>query len=86
MKYAFEGAPAGRISVKASRELDRAHLEISDDGVGMPDSVELGRSTGFGLMLIDNLTRQIDGTIRIVRGKGTTFVLDFPLAGQRSPG
>ena len=79
MKYAFEGRAEGRIVVIASRDGDRARIEIGDDGVGMPDSIVLGKSTGFGLMLIENLTKQINGTVRIVRKAGTRFILEFPV-------
>ena len=78
MKYAFAGRARGRVRVKARREGGRARVEIGDDGIGMPEAVGPGRSTGFGLMLVENLSRQLDGEIRVERGGGTRFVLEFP--------
>ena len=46
-------------------------------GVGIPESVDIGSSFGFGLQLVDMLTKQLDGTIRIERGNGTKFILEF---------
>ena len=45
----------------------------------MPEDVDFRNSTGFGLMLIETLTKQLRGTIRIERGAGTRIVLEFPV-------
>ena len=34
-------------------------------------------SSGFGLMLVGLLVKQLDGSIRIERGGGTKFALEF---------
>jgi len=80
MKYAFTGRPAGCVTVTASPDATgtRVVLVIEDDGNGMPDSVDFGHSTGFGLVLVHELTRQIGGTIRIERVNGTRIILEFP--------
>jgi two-component sensor histidine kinase len=79
MKYAFEGRAEGLIRVSAKRRGAGATLTVRDDGVGLPESVGVGQSKGFGLMLIDALTKHLEGTLRIERGGGTAFVLDFGL-------
>jgi two-component sensor histidine kinase len=56
---------------------DRVHIEIGDDGAGLPENIDFKNSTGFGLVLIENLTKQLGGTIKIVRGSGTMIVLEF---------
>jgi len=45
----------------------------------LPESVNFENSPGFGLDLVYMLTEQIGGTIRIERGEGTGFVLEFDL-------
>jgi PAS domain S-box-containing protein len=77
MKHAFSGRERGRISVAASMEGRVVAISIEDDGKGMPDSVDFENSTGFGLMLVGELTRQIGGTIRIERADGTRIILNF---------
>jgi two-component sensor histidine kinase len=52
-------------------------LEIRDNGNGLPESVDFTNSTGFGLMLVEILTKQLKGTIRIERKNGTRVVLEF---------
>jgi PAS domain S-box-containing protein len=77
MKYAFKGREGGKIGVSASLSGEKVRLEIRDDGVGLPEGFDPRRSTGFGLMLIDMLTRQLNGELRFVGGKGTSIVLEF---------
>jgi PAS domain S-box-containing protein len=79
MKHAFAGREEGRIVVTATRVDGRAVVIIQDDGNGIPESVDFKQSTGFGLMLIGALATQLNGTIRIERGKGTRTILDFEL-------
>ena len=52
-------------------------IEINDDGIGIPESVDFETTAGFGLQLVKMLTEQIDGNIRIEREKGTGFILKF---------
>jgi PAS domain S-box-containing protein len=77
MKYAFIGRSGGSISVRGTLEGNLVSLSIQDDGNGMPESVDFDHSTGFGLRLIKELTRQIDGAIGLERGNGTRIVLEF---------
>jgi two-component sensor histidine kinase len=79
MKYAFVGRSAGQISVSASQEGQRVTIVIQDDGIGIPESVDIENSTGFGMTLIDLLTTQLNGTIRFERVDGTRVTLVFDL-------
>jgi two-component sensor histidine kinase len=45
--------------------------------VGVPESIDIVASPGFGMYLVDMLTQQFDGTIRLERCKGSTFILEF---------
>jgi two-component sensor histidine kinase len=79
MKYAFTGREKGVISVSASKTDGRATFRVQDDGVGLPEGLTIESSTGFGLRLVDMLTQQLDGTLRIDRGKGTGVTLECPV-------
>jgi len=76
MKYAFDD-DGGVISITARRTDGKIRFSIHDDGIGMPETVDFNDSTGFGLMLINQLSRQIDASIRIERGNGTRVILEF---------
>ena len=77
MKYAFTGRDRGVITLNASKKDNNVTVIISDNGVGIPETVSFSKSTGFGLNLAYMLTEQIGGNIRIERGEGTKFVLEF---------
>jgi len=77
MKYAFIGRNNGVISLSALKKGKQVVITLSDDGNGIPESVSFESSTGFGLNLVGMLTTQIGGSIRIERGDGTKFVLEF---------
>jgi two-component sensor histidine kinase len=77
MKYAFSGRDRGLIIVTASQIDNNITLIVEDNGNGMPESVDFENTPGFGLLLVKNLTVQLNGTIRIERENGTRIILDF---------
>ncbi len=85
MKYAFAGRSNGLITVEASlkpvitENSKLVSIIIADNGNGIPDSVDLNNSTGFGLMLVTMMTKQLNGIIRIERENGARFILEFKI-------
>jgi PAS domain S-box-containing protein len=77
MKHAFIGKEHGVIVVYLSFKGNHVTLMLHDNGVGIPESVNIANSTGFGMQLIGILTEQLEGTIRLERQNGTKFILDF---------
>jgi PAS domain S-box-containing protein len=77
MKYAFAGRERGLITISASVKNSRAAIIIEDDGIGIPASIDIKHSSGFGLSLINMLTEQIGGNIRLERDNGTKFILEL---------
>lgn len=79
LKYAFTGKDSGLITVSASLNKNRATISLQDNGIGISESISFENSTGFGMQLVRMLTEQIGGSIRIERGEGTKFVLEFSI-------
>jgi len=77
MKYAFTGRESGVINLRALIKDNHVKIEIWDNGVGIPESISFENSTGFGLNLVNMLTQQIGGSIKIERVNGTKFLLEF---------
>jgi PAS domain S-box-containing protein len=77
MKHALIGRDDGLIRISASKKSNRATLIIEDNGAGIPESIDIATSTGFGLQLVGLLTEQLGGTIRLEREKGSRFILEF---------
>lgn len=80
MKHAFlHRDGVGTIRIKTALQNGHVTLEIQDDGIGIPESVDLNNSTGFGLQLVGLLTQQLKGSVKILREQGTRFVLEFDI-------
>ena len=77
MKHAFPGNETGKITVKFSEDDDICTLEVSDNGVGFPPELELGKTDSLGLQLVTSLTQQIGGELELERSPGTTFRIIF---------
>lgn len=77
MKHAFKGRSDGVITVTASKKENDVSITFEDNGIGLPDSITFENSSGFGMQLVGMLVQQIDGTITIIRNRGTKFIIKF---------
>lgn len=77
MKYAFTDRDECIIAVTAQFRDNHVTLVFEDNGNGIPESVDIHTSGGFGLMLVGMLVEQLNGSIRIERNRGTAFILEF---------
>ncbi|MFZ2071390.1 MAG: response regulator [Halobacteriota archaeon] len=80
-KHAFEGRQRGliKISMRESAN-DKVSIRVEDDGVGMPEEIDVYKTDTMGLKLVRNLVlEQLRGNIQINRNKGTKIFIDFKL-------
>lgn len=77
LKYAFPSGEKGTIelSLKNINE-DQYQLKIKDNGIGKPLDTK-AKGTGFGMQLVDLLTRQIDGNLVQEVSNGTLILINF---------
>lgn len=66
------------VSFKVSGQL--CTLIIADDGAGIPEHIDFGNTTSLGLQLVYDLSCQLEGEIKLVRGNGTEFIITFTLS------
>jgi PAS domain S-box-containing protein len=75
LKHAFPGNRKGRIriSFKKSGVSNESNylLTVKDDGIGMPEHITLDNTDSLGLQLVKILASQLDGTVSLLRNKGT---------------
>jgi PAS domain S-box-containing protein len=76
LKYAFPNG-VGKIFVSLKSVEEKYQLNISDDGIGLPQELEFNNLESLGLLLVKSLTEQIDGQLRINRRNGTEFNIVF---------
>jgi two-component sensor histidine kinase len=93
LKHAFPEGRQGRISVSFMNDAGGNILMVySDDGVGIPESIEPRKASSLGLRLIYTLVeKQLDGSIELIPGKGAEYRItfhqteaDFPLEARKN--
>jgi two-component sensor histidine kinase/sensor domain CHASE-containing protein len=82
LKYAFPGGRAGTITIAMRREPAEGGatlvLTVSDDGVGLPATVDMGAPHSLGLRIVNSLVGQLRATLAVGPGPGTSFTITFP--------
>jgi PAS domain S-box-containing protein len=83
-EHAFPDGRRGRIDVSfrsvGSKEFE---LVVADDGIGLPEELDLGRAESFGLRLVNSLARQLRAQIEVNGTEGTRFRVRFAEPTQR---
>ncbi len=79
LQHAFPAGRNGHITIRFSWDIfEMAHfLEISDDGIGIPECVDCYNPVTMGLELVHALVRQIKGTLSVSRNDGTHYSIRF---------
>ncbi len=76
-KHAFVNRSEGKIVVQFSKKDAHYQLNVSDNGVGLPETLNSGNPTTLGLTLINALAEQINATVQITSKTGTSFQVCF---------
>jgi PAS domain S-box-containing protein len=81
LKHAFPGGRHGEIRIGLARdESDQVELSVSDNGVGIPEELDLANASTLGLQLVALLADQLSAEILIQRANPTRFVLHLAAA------
>jgi two-component sensor histidine kinase len=83
VKHAFPDGKEGKVTISVVKKREQCEVIVRDDGVGLPDNIDIKESTTLGLKLISILTEQLDGSITFKRGRGTSVRIVFPLTVQQ---
>ncbi len=74
----------GTVQVRLRRESGELHVDVVDDGVGVPEGFELDATKGLGISIVQALVGgELGGTLEVGPGdhdRGTRFHLVVPLA------
>jgi len=52
-------------------------LKVSDNGIGIPKSLDLGNPDSLGMQLVTTLVDQLDGELELKRNNETEFIIRF---------
>lgn len=85
LKYAYPNEMSGEVAVNLHEsENCRVTLQVSDNGVGLPEGFNWTGSTSMGLPIVDMLTHQLGGRLTVRTRPGAAFTVDFPREPQRA--
>jgi len=74
LKYAFPQGRRGEIFVNLLRDGDdKLVLMVKDNGIGLPEGLDVTDTPSLGLQLVSTLVKQLDGTMEVRRKGGTEF-------------
>jgi len=87
-KHAFIGRDKGEIQIELYREESTEFesenckstnfiLTVSDNGVGIPDNLNIEDLGSLGMQLVASLIDQMDGELELKRNNGTEFTMKF---------
>jgi PAS domain S-box-containing protein len=86
LKHAFPGRDKGKIRIKLRREESESDgstnfiMKVSDNGVGIPEDIDIEALESLGLQLVTTLVDQLDGELELKRDNGTEFITGFAVA------
>jgi len=78
LHWGFPDGRRGTVTIKLGHQDQSTILTFSDDGVGLPDGIDLHNPNSLGLDLVNALTGQLGGTLGLERKNGTTIRITLP--------
>ncbi|WP_114089072.1 sensor histidine kinase [Thalassospira profundimaris] len=80
LKHAFPDGREGKIDIHVGKTgANTVKITVSDDGVGLPDNLDIENSVSLGLQLVYMLVDQLHGKLDINRMNPTSLSIEFPL-------
>lgn len=78
LKYAFPELRKGQITIDLQEKDESEYLlSIHDNGIGIPEEVNIANTNSLGLKLIKILSEQLGGGAELIRDGGTEFRISF---------
>jgi two-component sensor histidine kinase len=80
LKHGFPSGRGGEVHIVLRQQPEgAARLELSDDGIGLPEGFDWTTARSLGLRLIRELATQLSATLHIESVRGTKVRLTFPI-------
>lgn len=84
LNHAFKDLQKGTISIHIHKDEDEIVVRITDNGRGFPEDFSPSDTDTTGMVLINILTKQLNGAFEYTNGKkGATFKLHFTTKEER---
>ncbi len=76
-KYAFEPAKRNHLIIGLSTKKEGCTLVVRDNGMGIPENIDILQSNSLGLRMVNLLARQLKGKVDIDSKNGAAFSIFF---------
>ncbi|MGC9516592.1 MAG: histidine kinase dimerization/phosphoacceptor domain -containing protein [Methanomicrobiales archaeon] len=76
LKHAFK-TKNGTIKIEMKPDDDNFILIVKDNGVGLPEDIDVFNKKALGLRLVDTLIKQLDASMNMYKINGTKFEIKF---------
>jgi len=78
LKHAFPDGKKGEIQVGLyERKKGDFTLNVRDNGTGFPEDFDFRNTESLGMDIVISLVEQLEGTIALDKGEGTSFTIGF---------
>ena len=77
IKYAFPDGNGGNVEMNIHSINDNVIFSFADDGVGLPDNLDIYNSPSLGLTVINSLVNQLEGVFSKIDQPGTAYMISF---------
>lgn len=79
VEHGFKGRQEGSITVDILENAEDYHIEVRDDGVGLPDDFQIASSRSLGLQIVQKLVKDdLGGEFTMTSRFGTIAVISMP--------
>ena len=81
LRHAFKGRDEGSMKISLQETKDgKIILTVKDDGVGIPEDIDIFKTDTLGLKLVTNtVKKQLNGELKVERDAGTTIIAEFSI-------
>ncbi len=81
LRHAFKGRDEGSMEISLQETKDgKIILTVKDDGVGIPEDIDIFKTDTLGLKLVTNtVKKQLKGELKVERDAGTTIIAEFSI-------
>jgi len=79
IKYAFPNGEGGNLEIDLEKLGNKIKLYVTDDGIGLPEDLDISTSPTLGLTIINSLVEQLEGTFKKLDCKGTGYIIEFEI-------
>ena len=76
-KHAFPNGKKGKICITFDLKDKMCTLTVRDNGVGIPDDLDIRESQTLGLEIVLSLIEQLEGSLNISKANGTALSVSF---------